>query len=148
MASTEHSLENHIDFLDGLRALSALFVMFSHMWCQIWPATVPPYGYGHRPTGLTLVLTSWLYYGHFAVVVFIMLSGFCLMLPVVRGDDSLRGGTLQFLKRRAKRILPPYYFALLLSLLLIHFLINSKTGSQWDISLPVTQLGIISHCEK
>jgi peptidoglycan/LPS O-acetylase OafA/YrhL len=145
VAFTERSLGNHIDFLDGLRAFAALFILFSHMWYQIWPAVVPPYGYGHRPTGLTLVLTSWLYYGHFAVVVFIVLSGFCLMLPVVRGDGSLRGGTLQFFKRRAKRILPPYYFALLLSLLLIYFLINSKTGSQWDISLPVTQLGVIVH---
>jgi peptidoglycan/LPS O-acetylase OafA/YrhL len=145
VASTERSLKNHIDFLDGLRAVAALFVLLSHTWYQIWPAVVPPLGYGHRPTGLTLIFTSWLYYGHFAVVVFIVLSGFCLMLPVVRGDGTLRGGTLQFFKRRARRILPPYYFALLLSLLLIWLFIGSKTGTQWDISLPVTQLGLIAH---
>ncbi len=145
MASAEPSIRKHIDFLDGLRALAALFVLVSHTWYQIWPAVVPPFGYSDRPTGVTLILTSWLYYGHFAVVVFIVLSGFCLMLPVVRGDGTLRGGTLEFFKRRARRILPPYYFALLLSLFLIWLCIDSKTGSQWDISLPVTQVGLLAH---
>ncbi|MGF1937071.1 MAG: acyltransferase family protein [Nostoc sp. ChiQUE02] len=144
MTSTERIVK-HIDFLDGLRAIAALFVLFSHTWYQIWPAVLPPYGYGNRPTGLILMLTSWLYYGHFAVIVFIVLSGFCLMLPVIKNNGILRGGTLQFFKRRAKRILPPYYFALLFSLLLIWFFIGLKTGSQWDISLPVTQEGLLSH---
>ncbi len=135
----------YIYFLDGLRALAALFVLISHTWYQIWPAVVPPFGYGHRPTGLTLILTWWLYYGHFAVVVFIVLSGFCLMLPVIHNNGILRGGTLQFFKRRARRILPPYYFALLFSLLLIWLFIGLKTETQWDISLPVTQEGLIAH---
>ncbi len=40
------------------------------------------------------------------------------MLPVARSaDGGLKGGTVGFLKRRARRILPPYYAALLLSLL-------------------------------
>jgi peptidoglycan/LPS O-acetylase OafA/YrhL len=144
MASKDQIVK-HIKFLDGLRAIAALYVLFSHTWYQIWPAVLPPFGYGYRPTGLTLLLTSWLYYGHFAVVVFIVLSGFCLMLPVIENNGILRGGTLQFFKRRARRILPPYYFALLLSLVLIWLAINSQTGSQWDISLPVTQDGLIAH---
>jgi peptidoglycan/LPS O-acetylase OafA/YrhL len=142
---SKNRIVQHIDFLDGLRALAALFVLLSHIWYQVWPAVFPPFGYGQRPTGLTLVFTSWLYYGHFSVVVFIVLSGFCLMLPVIQNNGILGGGALQFFKRRARRILPPYYFALFISLLLISFLISSKTGSQWDISLPVTQDGILAH---
>ncbi len=57
------------------------------------------------------------FYAHFAVDVFIVLSGFCLMLPVARNDQfALPGGWGTFLTRRAKRILPPYYTALLLGL--------------------------------
>ena len=134
-----------LQFLDGIRAIAALYVLISHIWYQIWPAANPPFGYSQRPTGLTLAATSWLYYGHFAVVVFIVLSGFCLMLPVIKNKVWLRGGVLEFFKRRSRRLLPPYYLALLLSLLLIYLFINTKTGSQWDISIPVTAVGIVAN---
>jgi peptidoglycan/LPS O-acetylase OafA/YrhL len=135
----------HLDFLTGLRGISAFYVMLSHVWYEIWPAVPEPYGYGTRPDGLTAWLTGWLYYGHFGVVVFIVLSGFCLMLPVIDNDGRMRGGVIGFLKRRAWRILPPYYLALGLCLLLIWLLIGEKTGSQWDISIPVTATGLVSH---
>ncbi|MBD2621640.1 acyltransferase [Microcystis flos-aquae FACHB-1344] len=136
--------KQYSNFLYGLRGLAALFVLVSHIWYQIWPADAEPLGYYERPTGLILFLTSWLYYGHFAVVIFILLSGFCLMLPVIQGDGTLPGGTVEFLKKRSHRILPPYYFALLFSLFLIDIFIGTKTGSQWDISIPVTRLGVIA----
>jgi peptidoglycan/LPS O-acetylase OafA/YrhL len=137
--------KQYSNFLYGIRAVAALFVLVSHIWYQIWPAAAEPFGYRERPTGLILYLTSWLYYGHFAVVIFIFLSGFCLMLPIVQGNGTLPSGAIEFLKKRSKRILPPYYFALLLSLVLIYFFIGTKTGSQWDISIPVTTIGIISN---
>src|SRR6185436_20177965 len=43
------------------------------------------------------------------VDVFIVISGFCLFLPVVKAGVELRHGALSFFKRRAFRILPPYY---------------------------------------
>jgi len=54
-------------------------------------------------------------YGHFAVVVFIVLSGFSLSIGPVRSGWQLRsvGG---FARRRAWRILPPYWAALAFSL--------------------------------
>lgn len=59
-------------------------------------------------------------YGHSAVATFIVLSGFSLMLPIARSsEETLKGGMLGYLKRRSLRILPPYYVALGLSLLLI-----------------------------
>jgi peptidoglycan/LPS O-acetylase OafA/YrhL len=63
-------------------------------------------------------LFGFLRWGHYAVDVFIVLSGYCLMLPVAaRGE--LPGGVWHYVKRRARRILPPYYAAIAFSLLLI-----------------------------
>jgi peptidoglycan/LPS O-acetylase OafA/YrhL len=58
-------------------------------------------------------------FGHTAVNVFIVLSGFSLMLPVARSATyELRGGLRPYFVRRARRILPPYYAALALSLVM------------------------------
>jgi peptidoglycan/LPS O-acetylase OafA/YrhL len=91
------------------------------------------------------VWTQWLGLGHANVDVFMVLSGFCLMLPVVRGDGTLRGGTRAFFKKRARRILPPYYSALALSLFFIWTVAGRPTNTLWDISLPVTARGVIVH---
>ncbi len=97
-----------LEFLDGLRGLAALYVVLFH---------------GSQGAVLDDVhvdgdLLSRL--GHPAVSVFIVLSGFCLMLPVIRsGDGRLRGGVSEYFKRRARRILPPYYAALGLGVLVL-----------------------------
>lgn len=64
-------------------------------------------------SGLTGFLTNWLLYGHLAVDLFIVLSGFCLMMPAAQ-SGSLRGGSLSFYWRRCRRILPPLWAALAL----------------------------------
>jgi peptidoglycan/LPS O-acetylase OafA/YrhL len=120
----------HLRFLDGLRALAALYVMLHHASLIVWPNMTI------RPSGLTGAIMNFLAFGHLAVVVFIVLSGFCLMLPVVRAGGALPGGAATFLKRRARRILPPYYLALGLSCILLLTLIGQPTGSQWDFSIP------------
>ncbi len=102
----------HLPYIDGIRAVMALYVVHNHLLAAI--------GYTHmafsvRPTELRQLLHQ----GHLAVVVFIVLSGYCLMLPVLRDNATLRGGIATFFKRRAKRILPPYYAALLVSALLV-----------------------------
>src|SRR5436853_35532 len=95
-----------------------------HSNAALWRMGAAP-----MPGPATRHLTGWLYFGHFGVVVFIVLSGFCLMLPVVRGDGTLRGGIAAFFKRRTLRIVPPYYVAIGLSLLLIVTLIGNQTGT-------------------
>ncbi len=134
---------NDISFLTSLRGFAAFYVMISHIWYQVWPAVAPPYGYGEHPEGLTALLTGWLYYGHFGVVTFIFISGFCLMIPVMRhgGIHDIR----HFFYRRCRRIMPPYYTVLFFSVVLATTVIAAKTGSQWDISVPVTWSGVLSH---
>lgn len=85
-----------------------------------------------------LDLTDWMEYAHLAVSVFIVVSGFCLMLPVLRAGGQLRGGAWTFLTRGALRILPPYYAAVGLTLLLIWRVFPAHSGSDFDGGLPVT----------
>ncbi len=129
----------HLEFLDGLRGLSALCVVIFHAWVTA------------RFHGLPAPLenaTLWMASGRSAVAVFIVLSGYCLMLPVVRSaEGSLRGGIAAYLKRRARRILPPYYAALgfsLLALFCMPNLSNDATMSYHSVT-PVTGEVFWSH---
>src|SRR4051812_26575815 len=99
----------HLAYLDGLRGALALYVVVHHCWIRG--------GLVARP-GLEGLATNWMLYGHLAVNFFIVLSGFCLMIPVAR-TQRLAGGVLDFYARRARRILPPYYAILLIGLVLV-----------------------------
>lgn len=109
---------SHLGYIDGLRGLSALYVTACHAYLTYAVLFLgSPQGDG---SDFLLRSMSWLGYGRSAVAVFIVVSGYCLMLPALQSSDGqLRGGTLGFLRRRARRILPPYYAAMLLSLTLI-----------------------------
>jgi peptidoglycan/LPS O-acetylase OafA/YrhL len=92
--------------LDGVRGLAALFVVVNH----IFERTFPGYPVDRAP-----FWAGWFIYGRFAVVVFIVLSGFSLALSPARHGwrlDSCR----RFAARRARRILPAYLAALAFSL--------------------------------
>lgn len=100
-----------LHFLDGIRGLAALYVLIFHS------LTID---LGTEATDLSVpmrVLRGLFGYGHFAVAVFIVLSGFSLMLPLARrGRSELTGGFGPYLVRRGRRVLPPYYAALVLSI--------------------------------
>lgn len=140
----EHSVDRnlkaslHLGYLDGVRACAAIFVVWHHALATANPKLEALPAWEGIPLGV-------LVYGHNAVDLFIVLSGFCLMLPVVRGDGTLKHGVADFLRRRAWRILPPYYGAILLSLGLIAAFIHTNTGTVWDKSLPVTAKSIYTH---
>ncbi len=127
---------NYLSYLDGLRGLAALYVVIHHAYMEVPPTALPH---------LAELSTRWLYYGQVSVDIFIVLSGYCLMLPVVIAGGSLRGGIGQYLLRRARRILPPYYIALLLSLILIAGIpgMNQISGTRWDVALPAIKRGAI-----
>ena len=129
-----------LDYLDGVRGLAALYVVFHHAFSEVAildPPVLP---------AAFLRATAWLWDGLIAVQVFIVLSGYCLMLPVARtGDGRLRGGVGEFVRRRAWRILPPYWAALALSLGVIALVpgMNVAQGVRWDIALPAWTPGVI-----
>jgi peptidoglycan/LPS O-acetylase OafA/YrhL len=127
-----------LSYLDGLRALAALYVVLFHAVM----------GFAADQPGPFRLLRLLFGFGHEAVAIFIVLSGYCLMLPVTRSvNGQLNGGFRGYLARRAFRILPPYFAALALSLLLIRFvpvLSRAGTGTIWDDSLPGLGFGAIA----
>jgi peptidoglycan/LPS O-acetylase OafA/YrhL len=131
----------HLRHVEGMRALAALTVFVNHAYAQVWEG---PADRGD-PSAALAPLSYSLVAGHLAVTVFIVVSGFCLTLPVARGDDRLRGGAAEFFKRRAVRILPPYYAAVALSLLLIWTIIGEPTGTLWDVPIRVSATTIVAH---
>src|SRR2546423_2921524 len=100
--------------LDGVRGLAALFVVVNHIFLRAFP--------GH-PVDRAPFWASWFIYGRFAVVVFIVLSGFSLALSPARHDWRL-AGVRRFARRRARRILPPYWAALAFSLAVAWLLVR------------------------
>jgi peptidoglycan/LPS O-acetylase OafA/YrhL len=95
-----------LEFLDGIRGLAALYVVLFHMFGNT--PELP------RETWMRLA-TGWTRFGWYSVAIFIVLSGYCLMLPVATaGTGGLRDGFRGYIRRRARRIMPPYYAALAL----------------------------------
>lgn len=134
-----------LEHIDALRGLSALAVVFVHAF-EIYNLGLPDIGDGlggltNRPEHLVIrALYEWFFrLGGLAVPVFIMLSGYSLMIPVARSGASMRTprqiGT--FFARRARRIIPPYYAAMALALLVIVVVPGMGTPAEvyWDRAL-------------
>src|SRR3954465_9339654 len=92
--------------LDGVRGLAALFVVVHHVFLRAFPG----YPVDHAP-----FWAAWFIYGRFAVVVFLVLSGFSLALSPARHGWRL-DGVSRFAHRRGLGILPAYWAALAFSL--------------------------------
>src|SRR5216683_288469 len=133
VSKTNESPTLHLTFIDGMRGTAAFYVVLHHAFESSRMASQPP--------------RFWFYlfsHGHAMVTVFIAISGFCLMLPVARNGLTLRGGSGVFFKKRAHRILPPYYVALGLSILVEVMSHPSSTRITY-LREPSTELGIWSH---
>jgi peptidoglycan/LPS O-acetylase OafA/YrhL len=106
-----------LEFVDGIRALMALWVVLGHTAKYLFFPSL-------RQDRLSLWAQRHAYHliisafeAHLAVAIFIVLSGFCLAIPLVHSPAlALPGGTATFFKRRAWRILPPYYALIIFSL--------------------------------
>lgn len=130
--------KTHLAFLDGIRAIAAVYVVMHHAMLHYSMDTSLLPRWQRR----FMTLFS---FGHYVVDLFIVLSGFSLMLAVVNKDYADFSITT-FYKKRIKRILPPYYLALALSALLIFFCIGSASDTWWgQLSLPLTPGNLLSH---
>ena len=122
-----------VEWLDGIRGAAAMFVVLHHTWLSVWPAF---------PRDIGPWWLGGLLYGHLAVAVFIVVSGFSLSLGPLRGGDTLSGGARRFLGRRAWRIIPPYWAALILSTI-ISWLILAPTLSDAAVAKGFVVHGLL-----
>lgn len=142
MASPSSPSPGKLAHLDGLRGLAALYVVLFHAVLGFD---------GKSSSFLGKLIDRTLSFGHEAVAVFIVLSGYCLTLSASgQGTRSLDTRFAPFMRRRAKRILPPYYVALLGSLVLIATVPalggTEPTNTIWDESHPAfTRDSLLTH---
>ena len=130
----------HFAYLDGVRGIMALFVVSAHAYWNVWPLE-----YGEQPSAQLRPWLSPLLYSRFAITVFIVLSAYCLSLAVVRDGGLLRRGAAGFYRGRARRVLPPFFAGIALSLLLVWTLVGKDTGTHWDINVPVSWEGYVGN---
>jgi peptidoglycan/LPS O-acetylase OafA/YrhL len=109
-----------LEHLDGIRALAALFVLVHHSWLAVFPGF---------PVNTGPWWLGWMLYGHMAVSVFIVISGFSLTVAPARHAMALPGRARDFLYRRGWRILPTYWAALAFSCLVAGVITPAQTGS-------------------
>jgi peptidoglycan/LPS O-acetylase OafA/YrhL len=145
-----------IDYVDGIRALAALAVVFLHAF-QMRGYDLEgavPLAPNLIPSDTTLGTILALLYeiggslGLYAVKVFIVISGYTLMLGAAKAADGMpKGGLKGYFQRRIRRIWPPYYAALGLSLAIIFLLpgMNTEFGGYLDQHIPVTWDGVVAH---
>jgi peptidoglycan/LPS O-acetylase OafA/YrhL len=104
-----------------------LYVVVNHVFLRAFPG----YPVDHAP-----FWAAWLIYGRFAVVVFIVLSGFSLGLAPARRGWRL-DGVSQFARRRARRILPAYWAALAFSLAVAWLIVHQPGNGVPDFKSVV-----------
>jgi peptidoglycan/LPS O-acetylase OafA/YrhL len=134
--------KNHIDFIDSFRAIAALYVVMHHCVVQYYDPAIDT---NIHLFSIKVIIIHFFLHGHLAVNLFIVLSGYSLMLSVIKNNYQIKGGFVLFLKRRVIRILPTYYASIALSLILIWLFIGKKTGMHWDICIPVDMNDVIRH---
>jgi peptidoglycan/LPS O-acetylase OafA/YrhL len=128
-----------LEYIDGLRALAALWVVLHHTIETSDPTRalrIPIVG---------PVLAS-LFFGQFAVMIFLMLSGFCLYYPCcTKNPEAPRLSTSfgTYLKRRATRIAPPYLWACLFCIAFSQ--LPGIQSGRWTIVGPIDGWVILSH---
>ena len=127
-------------YLDGLRGIGALVVVIYHaaLFTGLRGAATSDLG----------VVRSLVRVGDIVVPMFTVISGYVLMLQVLRSPDlRVYRGFWYFIRRRARRILPPYYAALAFFIVLITAVpvLRAPSGTQWDSKLPLSFGTVASH---
>jgi peptidoglycan/LPS O-acetylase OafA/YrhL len=137
-------LSRRIPAVDGFRAVAMLMVIACHVW-----------EFSHRPTlriaplGWTMEVFGFFKHGAYGVDLFMVLSGFCLFLPLCYSEQALaKFHWKRFYRRRARRIIPPYYagiaFATLTPFVLVAFFRLIHIQAHWQ-PLPGTAYAYFAH---
>jgi peptidoglycan/LPS O-acetylase OafA/YrhL len=110
----------YLDNLTGIRGLAVLWVLLLHTWSisggNSINLTIPF-------TSIEVGITRNIRMGEWGVDIFFVLSGFLLSMPFLKNMEGTPfwERTLMFYKRRALRLLPAFYFTLLVLLYMLMF---------------------------
>jgi peptidoglycan/LPS O-acetylase OafA/YrhL len=112
-------LELDLRSLDCLRGVLAIYVLAGHARWLLWTGHTNWVQLSHAPWANVMAYTSaGLRFGHEAVLVFFVLSGFFIHLRAAQamasGDDA-KFNTRKYAVRRVHRLMPPYAAALLMT---------------------------------
>jgi peptidoglycan/LPS O-acetylase OafA/YrhL len=107
-----------------VRGLAALYVVVYHVSLRAFP--------GYPDAGAPFWV-GWFSYGRFAVLVFIVLSGFSLALSPAR-DGWRLDGIAAYAGRRARRILPAYWAAFAFSLAVAWLIVPQPRSGVPDLT--------------
>lgn len=137
-----------LDFLDGMRGLAALYVVIGHARWLLWEGgeafrqNAASYSAVQKAVVYTM---SFFKYGHEMVLFFFVLSGFVIHLGNARRLSQrkpLHFNFGNFVLRRAKRLLPAYLFALLLTFV-CDSIVAANAFSIYTHTLPHGQLNAV-----
>ncbi|HTQ08839.1 MAG TPA: acyltransferase [Fimbriimonadaceae bacterium] len=137
------SPHERLAFIEGLRGVAALYVVFTHFGSMIDPSHLA----GTRskvPDWMQSILHP-LWYGHLAVAAFIVLSGYCLQTSLFGGKDGRIHNFGKFYARRARRILPPYYATLVISVIVSIYITSKHPVMPFSQYIPVTKTNVLAH---
>lgn len=108
------------ELLDCFRGIAILAVLLLHL------------GFRGDSSDSERWLSPWIRHGYLGVQLFFVISGYCILGAVFRSlakQESL----FEFAKKRAKRILPPYYWSVLLCIGLGLFTMVVFRKSWWEL---------------
>lgn len=142
-ASGTAGRKHRLEFIEGMRAIAALYVVFGHIGAMVDPSGLEG-RHSHEPIWIQRLLGP-LAFGHLAVAAFIVISGFCLRWAAIQRRDPDASNYWEFMKRRAKRIFPPYYACLIFSLAVALFITPIPHRMPFTQYLPVSWGAVISH---
>ena len=138
--ATGSDVRPRYDYVEGIRALACLTVVLNHAVAEAFPIL-----YRVEIPSVLSILQLWFAFGHHAVTAFIVVSGFCLGLPLAGGDFEKPVAFRQFMARRLARIVPPYYAALVISILICFTMFKYPAGMHFDFSAHPRPSDIAAH---
>ena len=143
LAAVPKKEENHLAWIEALRGFAAMWVIVYHSREQLWIGFYQIHGTPHAYSFFDRVF-AWFSLpaacGASAVMLFFLISGFCIHLPYAANSRVLYPA--QYSVRRLLRIFPPYLFAVALTCAVewMIYWINGAAPSPWHRVLRVALL--------
>lgn len=127
---------NHSEWIDILRGFAALWVIVYHSRVQLWVGYHEIRTHPHSYSLWDRLLSDLSFpaaCGGSAVMLFFLISGFCVHLPYAGGQRPFHWR--EYALRRAFRILPPYWFAVMLTCFLewLAYTLGGNAPTGWGV---------------